>query len=159
MNYPKRRKNKDNPYTIAFDEKNNKYTVSFLDAKGILRCIKIGCELYNVFNNFELIDLSQLNEFDRHIEHLNIMESDEIMFKRIIDKGLLTDEIAERNLTDEKLLLAIKELPKLQQRRLIKYYFREKNLEEIALEEGCSKVAVKYSIDNAIANLRKKLKK
>lgn len=35
MKLPKRRKYKDNPYTIIFDDEKNIYSVAFLDVRGI----------------------------------------------------------------------------------------------------------------------------
>ena len=39
------------------------------------------------------------------------------------------------------------------------YFFENLNLEEIARKEGCTKVAVKYSIDRALINLKIIMKK
>ena len=158
MNNPKRRKNKDNPYTLNYNSQDDKYIISFNDSNNHKIIFEIDYSLYMLFNEFELEDLSELNEFDRHIEHLNIMESDEILYKRTLEKSLLVDDIVDKKLEVETLKEAINELPITQKRRLKKYYFENKTLEDIAKDEHCSKVAVKYSIDCAISNLRKKLK-
>lgn len=86
------------------------------------------------------------------------MESDETLYKRTLKKSLLVDDIVDKKLEIETLRGAINELPITQKRRLKKYYFENKTLEDISKDEHCSKVAVKYSIDCAISNLRKKLK-
>ena len=39
------------------------------------------------------------------------------------------------------------------------YYFNDLTYDQIAKKENCSKVAIKYSIDTAINNLRKMIKK
>ena len=52
----------------------------------------------------------------------------------------------------------IDSLPEIQKRRLKKYYFEDKTFEEIAIEEHCSKVAVKYSIYIALEKISKKIK-
>lgn len=158
MNNPKRRKSKDNPYTLIYNSQDDKYIISFNDSSNHKIIFEIDRSLYMLFNEFELEDLSELNEFDRHIEHLNIMESDEILYKRTLKKSLLVDDIVDKKLEMETLREAINELPIMQKRRLKKYYFENKTLEDIAKDEHCSKVAVKYSIDCAISNLRKKLK-
>ena len=63
---------------------------------------------------------------------------------------------------NEELKNAIKLLNDIQKRRLIKYYFEDKSLEEIALEEGTSHQAISKSIhkaiDTAIKNISKKFK-
>ena len=62
-------------------------------------------------------------------------------------------------MTVKELKKVISELPDKQKRRLIKYYFEDKTLEEISKEEHCTKMAVKFSIDIALKNISKKFKK
>ena len=45
-------------------------------------------------------------------------------------------------------------LSKMHKRRILLYYYDNLSLSDIAEIEGCSKVAIKYSIDNAIKQLR-----
>lgn len=42
----------------------------------------------------------------------------------------------------------------MHKRRILLYYYDNLSLSDIAEIEGCSKVAIKYSIDNAIKQLR-----
>ena len=58
----------------------------------------------------------------------------------------------------KKLYKSILELPEIQQRRIIKYYFYNMTFETIAREEKCSKRAIKFSVDIAIKKLSEKLK-
>lgn len=111
MNNPKRRKSKDNPYTLNYNSQDDKYIISFNDSNNNKIVFEIDYSLYMLFNEFELEDLSELNEFDRHIEHLNIMESDEILYKRTLEKSLLVDDIVDKKLEAETLKEAINELP------------------------------------------------
>ena len=62
---PKRRKSKDNPYTI-FGE-NGKFYVVFKDGQGDENKVEVNNDVFSLFNDNELHDISQLNEFDRHI--------------------------------------------------------------------------------------------
>ena len=66
---PKRRRSKDNPYILNFNERNNTYTVSFKDVYGNIQILDVDEKIYNCLDKFELKDLSEMNEFDRHIEH------------------------------------------------------------------------------------------
>ena len=50
---------------------------------------------------------------------------------------------------------AIVTLTEVQRRRLTLYYFDNLTYQEIADLDGCSKVAVKYTIDKALAALKK----
>ena len=92
---PKRRKHKDNPYTLEFVEEKNSYRVSFKDVKGKFRRIEVNKEIYQAFDRFELDDLSELNEFDNHIEHSEVYENN--LNERAMDKPLGVDEIVENN--------------------------------------------------------------
>ena len=54
-----------------------------------------------------------------------------------------------------KIHRAISELPEIQKRRLILYYFQGLTYEQIAEMEGCTKRAVKFSVDIAVEKLKK----
>ena len=153
---PKRRKYKDNPYTLNYIEEKNIYTITFKDVKGHLNKVEVSEEVYRVFDKFELQDIKELNEYDRHIEHSEIFENN--LESRALNKQIPTDEIVENKINNEKLRDAIQELPKIQRERLKKYYFENKTFEEIAKEENCTKRAVKFSVDIAIEKISKKFK-
>ena len=74
---PKRRKYKDNPYTLKEITINNKYFISFRDSRGEYNNVEISKEIYELFDYYELRDLSQMNEYDNHIEHSEIYENKE----------------------------------------------------------------------------------
>ena len=61
-------------------------------------------------------------------------------------------------LEEEHLHSAIQQLSEIQRRRLMKYYFEDKNYEQIAQEEGCSFQMVAKSVKAAIRNLKKILR-
>ena len=154
---PKRRKCKDNPYTLEFIEEKNSYRVSFKDVKGKYRRVEVNKEIYQAFDRFELDDLSELNEFDNHIEHSEIYENN--LNERAMDKPLGVADIVETMLINEELKKAINELSDIQKRRIKMYYFEDMTLEDIARIEKTSHQAVSKSIIKALAELRKILKK
>ena len=151
---PKRRKSKDNPYTIY--KKNGKSFLSFTDGQGLNRTLKISDFLYDQFNEFELEDLVYCNIFDRHIEHSELTE--ETLYSRAVDIKEPIEDVVYKNIKYEQLQIAIAALPEIQRRRLILYFFRGFTYEHIAEMEGCSKVAVKYTIDKALAAIKEKIK-
>ena len=155
-NSPKRRKSKDNPYTLRYDNKKNTYTVTFKNAKGFIENVNIKKEIYDLLNKFELEDLSEMNEYDRHTEHSEVYE--ETLNKRMLYKPLSTDEIIEKNITNIKLKSAINGLSKIQRRRIVMYYFEDFTQEEIAKIENISHQAVSKNILNAIKIIKKNLK-
>lgn len=150
-NHPKRRKDKYNPYTIC--EKNGKYYLSFSDGQGVRYEMEIQKELFDMLNQFELDDLSVLNEWDRHIEHFE--QTEQSLNRRAYYKAESVEDAVLRNIEYERLHRAISELPETQRRRLTLYYFQGLTYEQIAEMEGCSHPAVIKSVSAAIEKIRK----
>ena len=150
-NRPKRRKKKDNPYTII--DNNGKYEIEFKDSSGFVNHIEISKNLFEEFNKFELYDLRELNEYDRHIEHLEYTE--ESLYNKTNDKEDTLENIVIKKIEYEKLYKAIEQLPKNQSRRIKLYYFNELTLTNIAKIEKCSIHSVYVSIERAKENLKK----
>ena len=146
---PKRRKDKYNPYTLMTYE--DTYKVLFTDSLGRFHIIEVTPEIFNVFDEFELKDLSQMNEYDRHIEHLDF---DDITYQRIDAKPISLEDEVMNNIIHDCLKNEISKLPEVQKRRLVLYFFNEMTLQEIAIIENCSPRAVKDSIDISIKKLR-----
>lgn len=153
---PVRNKSKDNPYTLGYDEEKNVYTVEFSDNKNVIHKVEITDKLYGAFDTFELEDVSQIHKYSKYIEHSEIYE--ETLNKRAIDKQLSVEEIVEQKVEIDDLKNAIDKLTSVQKRRIKKYYFENKTLQQIADEDGCSVASVKESLDSSIAKLRKNLK-
>ena len=155
MERPKRRKYKDNPYTLEVID--NKNYLKIKDNKNELHIVEISIEVQNVFNASELQDLKQMNEFDNHIEHSSLLES--TLHKRAIDISISIEEEVEKKMKNEELYIAISKLSETQKRRIKMYYFEDKTLKEIATIEGCSIKNIHKSITQSIEKLQKFLKK
>lgn len=160
VNRPKRRKDKDNPYSLDFKE--NNYVVSFKTVKNEYKEVKVSEEVFKAFDKFELEDISQLHKVDKHID-MRVIDNTEymdiILFNNAVNDEISIEEQIENKILQEELKKAILELSEVQKRRVIKYYFENKTLQKIAEEEGCSITSVKESLDSSINKLRKKLKK
>lgn len=160
VNRPKRRKDKDNPYSLDFKE--NSYVVSFKTNKNEYKEVKVSEKVFKAFDKFELEDISQLHKVDKHID-MRVIDNTEymdiILFNNAVNDEISIEEQIENKILQEELKKAILELSEVQKRRVIKYYFENKTLQKIAEEEGCSIASVKESLDGSINKLRKKLKK
>lgn len=139
---PKRRKDKYNPYTLH--KENERYYVSFIDSNNKFQKIEISQEVFESFNKFELEDVSQMNEYDRHLEHSEVYEH--TLHKKKDSREWSLEEYFENVQITENLHMAISKLPEVQKRRLNKYYFEEKTFDKIALEEGCTYQCVQRSV-------------
>lgn len=152
---PKRRKYKDNPYTRKVI--NNKYFILFKDVSNAKRMIEVNKEIYNAFDQFELDDLKEMNEFDRHIEHKELTE--ESIHNREIHKIEGIDDYIIRKTAYEELMNAINQLSCTQRRRIKMYYFDELDLKTIAAIEKTSFQMISKSIKQGIKKLKKFLTK
>lgn len=153
-NRPKRRKHKDNPYELNIID--SKYIVNFKDNKKEIHCVEVNQQIYEMFDKFELKDLSELNEYDNHIEHSKLYE--ETLERRIVHKQELIEDVIIRKVTFEKLHVAIQQLSEIEKRRIKMYYFEDKTLEEIAKIENTSHQAISKSLQNSIKKLKNLLK-
>ena len=148
---PKRRRAADNPYEIYTVGTNTdclRYYISFQDGMGAQRELEISKELFDTLDRFELDDLSFLNEVDRHYEQSE--QSENSLNKRAATPQISVEETVMRQMETERLHRAISKLPEIQRRRLSMYYFSGLTFEQIAKKEGCTKMAVKLSVDHAI---------
>ena len=152
---PKRRKDKHNPYILEMI--NGKFYVSFNDSNKTKQKVEVSKEVYDCFDEYELIDISAMNEYDRHTEHSEL--SDSAKEKRSVKKAESFDARIDRLLYSELLHEAIKTLPEIQRRRLKKYYFEFKTFKEIGEEEGCEYQCVQRSVYRAREKLKRKLTK
>lgn len=148
--HPKRRKDKYNPYSI--NEEGGCYYITFKDGQGIFHKLEISRRLYDAFNAFELDDLTYLNVWDRHMEHSEVWES--TLNVRALHKPEGIEETVLNRIQMKELHRAVQSLPEMQKRRLLLYYFEDLTYEQIAEMEGCSKTAVKYTVDNALKFLK-----
>jgi RNA polymerase sigma factor (sigma-70 family) len=148
---PKRRKDKYNPYSFKKMDIDDKYIISFTNNNNEIE-LEISKELYSVFNNFELSDLSIMNEFDRHIEHSKLNEN--TLNKRSFNVERGVEDIVINKIEKQKLHIAIDSLPLKQKNRIQKYFFENLTQKEIAKIENCSIRAIQYSIECALKNLK-----
>lgn len=135
-NHPKRRKSKDNPYKISVC--NNKYLIKFKSSDNSLKEFEITKEIYNVFDKFELEDISQMHKDDNH-KDLSSYDYNEISDNYIFNNSSFefktVEKIVEEKIRNEKLHEVINSLPEVQKRRIKMYYFKNLKLEEIAILE------------------------
>ena len=154
INSPKRRKSKDNPYVINIID-NNTYIIVF-KVNNKEEKVQVNKDVFEAFNQFELEDIKQLHEYERHIEHSE--QSDINLYNRAVEQNSSVEEIVENNILQENIKAAIEELSDIQKNRVIKYFFEGKTYEQIASEEGCTKRAIKFSVDSALEKISKKIK-
>ena len=152
---PKRRKDKDNPYTIfttGINTATPHYYLSFVDCGREKQCIEIDQALFDALDEFELDDISFMNEVDRHYEQSE--QTEQSLNRRAVKPQESVEETVSQRMEVDKLHQAIAQLPEKQRRRLVLYYFGEFTYEQIADMEGCKHPAVMKSISSALKKLK-----
>lgn len=109
--------------------------------------------LYRAFDDFELEDISHLNQVSRYQEQSELTEVS--LHSRAVEVPEPLEEQVYRKFLREKLHKAIGKLPEVQRRRLMLYYFGGYTYQQIAEMEGCKHPAIIKSV----AAAEKKLKK
>ena len=150
---PKRRKDRDNPYTIfttGIQTNSPHYWLSFTDNQGERHSLEIGRELFDALDRCELDDLSVMNEIDNHYEHSDLTE--ESLNTRAANPPKSLEDTVFTKLQYERLHSAVSELPEVQRRRVNPF-------EQIALLENCTKRAVKKECRPCSRYAQKKFEK
>ena len=78
-----------------------------------------------------------------------------VFYKKGNKKNKSLEEKVIEKIENEKLSNALSSLSDLHRRRILLYFKHNLSFSQIAEIEGCSKMAVKYSIDKALEELRK----
>ena len=153
---PKRRRDKDNPYelfTTGLGTAQPRYYLAFVDSTGAEQCMEIDKALFDVFDRFELDDISFMNEMDRHYEQSE--QTEQSLNRRAAQPQESVEETVFQRTEVETLRQAIVKLPEKQRCRLVLYYFGEFTYEQIAEMEGCAFQVIAKSIKAAEKNLKK----
>lgn len=153
--HPNRKKDKLNPYTLSI--KDNNYYIEFIDGQGCFHKQEISMELYAAFNSFELDDISQMNVISRHLEQSELTE--ETISQRVANPPEPVEDHVHRRIMYQELHKAIAQLPQIQRRRLLLYYFGGYTYAQIAQMEGCKHPAIMKSVSAAEKNIKKHLAK
>lgn len=151
---PKRRKMVDNPYNLKII--NNSYYIIFKSSNKYNK-VEVTKEVFELMDRFELDDLKELNEFDRHIEHSELTEYS--LCSRMLFKQESIEDLIVRETSLDDLRKAINMLPEVQRRRIKLYYFDELTEKEIAKLENVSQKNISKSLTIAKNNLKEILKK
>ena len=154
---PRRRKYKDNPYILELDDSLGVYTVSFKDGLGKLKKVEVTEDVFNLLDRFELDDLSEMNEFDNHIEHSELTEI--TLHNRLKNKPFLLEDEILNKLYCEEVFSLLNELPELQRKRIKMYYFSNMTLDEIAKITKTNENTVKSRLYKGLKELKKLIEK
>ena len=136
---------------------NTQHYVYFIDGQGIPQKTEVTQAVYEVFEKYVKTERNLKRWAERHVDFTDI--SDETLYWKLLHPPKSVEEI----IIDKQIIDMVREtlenLPKTQSRRFTLYYEYGFTYQEIAEMEGCTKRAVKFSTDLAMAKIREKIKK
>ncbi len=147
-----------NPYTLRTEiiESITHYFVSFKDGQAIQRETEVSRPVYLEFLRFIKVERNLRRSDQRHYENSEL--TDETLYERAVHTPKSVEDTAFDSMLNEHLRQAIQQLPQIQRRRFVLYYEFGLTYEQIGQMEGCSKMAVKYTIDKAKTEISQFLK-
>lgn len=128
---PKRRKDKYNPYTLY--TKAGRYYISFVDVNNNFQEIEVSQKVFESFNRFELEDISQMNEYDRYLEHSEVYEH--TLYQKSVSSEQPLEEYFDKAQDSENLHMAINKLPNVQKRILKSTILKRKPLKKYLMKK------------------------
>ena len=150
--------NNANPYTLRTEaaEGMTRYFISFMDGQTILRETEVSRPVYLEFLRFVKTERNLRRWDERHTEQSDL--TDESLYDRALHKPKSVEDAAFDSLRNEKLRLAIQDLPEIQRRRFVLYHEFGLTYEQIAEMEGRRKSAICESVLRAEEKIREKIK-
>ena len=147
-----------NPYTLRTEivEGITRYYVFFIDGQADHCESEISHSVYLEFQRFVKVERNLRRWDERHSEQSDL--TDETLHKRAFYPQKSVEDTTLDGLRDEQLKLAIQSLPEIQRRRFILYHEFGLTYKQIAKMEGCTKRAVKFSVDIANDKVKEQLK-
>ena len=147
-----------NPYTLRTEivEGITRYYVSFKDGQAQPQETEVSRPVYLEFLRFIKTERNMRRWDERHVEQSALTE--ESLVERALYQQKSLEETAFDSLRNEQLRLAIQSLPAIQRRRFVLYHEFGLTYEQIAEMEGCTKRAVKFSVDLAKEKIQEKIK-
>lgn len=148
-----------NPYTLHEEVVAGftHYYVSFVGVTGDVQETEVSRIVYLEFLRFVRRERTLRRRDERHMEQSRLPP--EILFEQTLKQPKSVEESVFDRLRDGEMREILATLSKVQRRRLLLYHEYGLTYEKVAEIEGCTKMAVKFSVDLAEQKIRAKIKK
>ena len=127
--------------------------MTFKDTANVQHEIEVSGEVFEEFRRFTRIERNLRRSDERHEEYLELSESE--LYRRAVVCPESLDEAIAKNEMRGSIHAALQYLTKIQCCRFILRYEHDLTYEQIAEIEGCTKRAVKFTIDSAVETIKK----
>lgn len=142
---------------LIADFENNKYYIVFKNYEGKEIKSEIPRDIFNAYLESKSIFKKNQNEEERHWEQIALSENE--IYKRAFKHPDSIEMIIIKEETNKELHIAISNLSTIQNKRIKKYYFENRNEMEIAKEEKTTQQAINYSLKLARETIKEKILK
>ena len=132
-----------------------RYYVAFKDGQGVQNETEVSRPVYLEFRRFVKRERNLRRSDERHSEQSEISEAK--LHERTLHTEKSLEELVHENMLREQLQRILNELPEIQKRRFRLYRELGMTFQQIADMEGCTKRAVKFSVDLAEEKIKAKL--
>lgn len=145
-------------YTLEYININgqNKYYLSFKDSVEQDCKIEIEKEIFDAYMTSRKAYTKIKNEKSRHLEHLPLSEIE--IYRRSFYPTKSTEEIVIKNIENERVNEAMKQLTEVQNRRIELHIINKVTIREVARLENVQKRQIEKSLHLGLKKLRKILK-
>ena len=145
-------------YTLEYININgkNKYYISFKDSVEQDCKIEIEKEIFDAYMNSRKAYTKIKNEKSRHLEHFPLTDIE--IYRRSFYPSKTTEEIAIKNIENEKVNEAMKQLTDVQTRRIELHIINKITIREVARMENVQKKQIEKSLHLGLKKIRKILK-
>lgn len=131
----------------------NKYYLSFKDSVEQDCKIEIEKEIFDAYMTSRKAYTKIKNEKSRHLEHFPLTDIE--IYRRSFYPSKTTEEIAIKNIENEKVNEAMKQLTDVQNRRIELHIINKITIREVARIENVQKKQIEKSLHLGLKKLRK----
>lgn len=140
-------------YTLEYIEEEDKYYISFRDSAEQDCRLEIDKEIFDTYMKSKKTYIKIKNETSRHIEHSDLTE--EQLYTRAFDNAESAEDKALKNIENQKMNEALRNLTDVQLRRIELHIVNEFSIRDIAKIENVKKRQVEKSLQLGLKKIKK----
>ena len=140
-------------YTLEYIEEEDKYYISFRDSAKQDCRLEIDKEIFDTYMKSKKTYIKIKNETSRHIEHSEWTE--EQLYTRAFDNAESAEDKALKNIENQKMNEALRNLTDVQLRRIELHIVNEFSIRDIAKIENVKKRQVEKSLQLGLKKIKK----
>ena len=140
-------------YTLEYNKNENKYYISFIDSAKKECKLEIEKEIFDIYMKSKKEYIKIKNETSRHLEHLDL--SEEQVYTRATNNSESAEEEVIKNMENQKMNEALKNLTEIQLRRIELHIVNEITIRDLAKLEKVQKKQIQKSLQLSIKKIKK----